>query len=284
MIPAVLVGRGYGPATAQVSSGAVSGFVAATGDDAPRWARYAPPGFAASALFAVAPLLLADPVVSGHTRSLIHSEQAFRWHGPLAVGEILTVIGRVASVRARGPLNLVAFETKATTATGTWLEGRSTFLLSGEPVASAAGEDEPEAGSRGAFGALDSLALPGPGGALAPLDRSASRDDLIAYGAASGDDNPIHFDHDAARAAGLGGVIVHGLLQASWLCQAAARYAPGAWPLRSLRARFRLPLRPAAAARVEGRVVAVGNEAADLELTLIGDGADLITATARVTR
>jgi acyl dehydratase len=284
MISADLVGRVYGPVTSPASPGAVAAFVAATGDDAERWERYAPPGFAACALFAVAPLLLGDPAVSGHTRSLIHSEQEFSWRKPLGIGEAMAVSGRVSSVRKRGPLHLVAFEMEAVTGTGTWLDGRSTFLMSGEAAAAAAEEEEPQAGLRAAFGVAGPLLLPVAGAALPPLKRSASRDDLVRFGAATGDGNPIHTDHGAARAAGLAGVVVHGLLIVSWLCQAAARYAPGAWPLRSLRARFRHPLRPAAAARVQGRVAAIGDEMADLELALVCDGAELVTATARVTR
>jgi acyl dehydratase len=284
MIPADLVGRVYGPVTAVVSCGAVDAFVTATGDDAKRWERYAPPGFAACALFAVAPLLLGDPAMSGNTRSVIHSDQEFLWRGPLGVGAVMSVRGRVGSVRARGSLHLVVFETEAVCGTSTWLEGRSTFLLSGEAAAAAAEEQEPRAGLRAAFGAADWLPLPAAGAALPSLERSASRDDLVRYGAATGDGNLIHIEHGAARAAGLPGVVVHGLLIASWLCQAAARYSPGAWPLQSLRARFRFPLRPAAAARVEGRVAAVEGETADLELALVCGGAEVVTARARVTR
>jgi acyl dehydratase len=284
MIPADLVGRVYGPVTVPVSPDAVAGFVAATGDDMKRWERYAPPGFAAYALFAVASLLVGDPAMAGHTRSLIHSEQEFSWRRPLAVDEALVVSGRVRSVRTRGPLHLVVLETEAATGAGTWLEGRSTFLLSADAAAAAAEEEEPEAGLRAAFGVADLLPLPAAGVALSPLDRSASRDDLVRYGVASGDGNLIHIDHGAARAAGLPGVVVHGLLVGSWLCQAAARYSPGPLPVLSLRARFRLPLRPAVAARVQGRVAAVGDQTADLELALVCDGAELVAATARVTR
>jgi hypothetical protein len=38
------------------------------------------------------------------------------------------------------------------------------------------------------------------------------RSDLVRYAQASGDHNPIHLDDQAARRAGLGGVIAHGML------------------------------------------------------------------------
>jgi len=38
-----------------------------------------------------------------------------------------------------------------------------------------------------------------------------TRDDLVAYAAASGDHNPIHQDDEVARSVGLPGVIAHGM-------------------------------------------------------------------------
>lgn len=43
-----------------------------------------------------------------------------------------------------------------------------------------------------------------------------ARTDLALYAGASGDHNPIHIDIDAARAAGLGDVIGHGMLSMAW--------------------------------------------------------------------
>lgn len=43
-----------------------------------------------------------------------------------------------------------------------------------------------------------------------------TRTDLALYAGASGDHNPIHIDIDAARAAGLGDVIGHGMLSMAW--------------------------------------------------------------------
>lgn len=53
--------------------------------------------------------------------------------------------------------------------------------------------------------------------ALLPGDRAelhvgpVTTGDLVRYAGASGDFNPIHYDHHAARDAGLDGVIAHGL-------------------------------------------------------------------------
>jgi acyl dehydratase len=280
-----LAGRAVGPADFVVSTATVAEFVAATGDDPDRWRHHAPPGFAAAALFAVAPAFLGDPEVVRHSRSLLHTEQAFAWQRPLAVGEVLLVRGRVVAVRSRGARQLVSFEVEAVGAEGPWMAGTSSFLLSAEAAAASEEEAEPPPAARGPGDpALPGL-LPAYGEEIPPLRRSASRDDLVRYAAATGDANPIHTDHAAARAAGLPGVVAHGLLLAAWFFQAASRLRAGSHPLQSARVRFRRPLRPGVAAIVTGRVAAVGAEGAGLELALgaLGSETPLATASVRVT-
>ncbi|MGA8845650.1 MAG: MaoC/PaaZ C-terminal domain-containing protein [Nocardioides sp.] len=46
---------------------------------------------------------------------------------------------------------------------------------------------------------------------LEPRSYRVTREDLMAYAAASGDQNPIHQDPDIARSVGLPGVIAHGM-------------------------------------------------------------------------
>jgi acyl dehydratase len=55
---------------------------------------------------------------------------------------------------------------------------------------------------------------------LEPRVFRVTRDDLVAYAEASGDDNPIHQDDEVARAVGLPGVIAHGM----YTMALAARY------------------------------------------------------------
>ena len=113
-----VTGRAYGPAAVSIDASAVASFVAATGDEAARWQEHAPPSIAGAVLFGVAPLFLSDGDVAGAARTLIHTEQVFRWLRPLAVGEVLEVSGRVTGVRARRSLNLVGFEMSASGPTG----------------------------------------------------------------------------------------------------------------------------------------------------------------------
>lgn len=220
-------GRSYGPRPYRVCREKVAEFVSVTGDDAQRWTDTAPPGFAAALLFVVAPDLLSDPVVDG---AVVHGEQRFTWHRPLVVESDLTVTGTVERVRRRGGVAFVTFVLEVDDGDGLLIEGRSTFLVG--PAAEPMEEVEPppvyERASR----------------------HGASRADLVRYAAATRDWNPIHWDHASAVAAGLGSVVVHGLLQSSWLIQAAVSRPD--LTLESARFRYTALLRPGQGAAVEG--------------------------------
>lgn len=53
------------------------------------------------------------------------------------------------------------------------------------------------------------------------------QEDVIAFAALSGDDNPVHLDHDAAIGAGFPGTIVHGMLSAALISRILGTMLPG---------------------------------------------------------
>lgn len=233
----------------------VAEFISATGDEPARWQKMAPPGMAAALLFVVAPELLSNPLVDG---AVIHGDQTFSWHRPLLIETELAVTGTVERVRSRGDVAFLIFTLSASDEAGQVVEGRSTFLVGG-----GADEAEEEVVPPG----VHERAATVPPGKVLPAPRSASRHDLVRYAAASRDWNPIHWDHNSAVSAGLGGVVVHGLLQSAWLTQVAAAFGAGDRPVESARFRYTAPLRPSEAAEIRGR--ADGDE---LDLTLtVGD-------------
>ena len=67
---------------------------------------------------------------------------------------------------------------------------------------------------------------------------------LVRYSGAVGDFNPIHTDPDFARAAGLGGVVAHGLLSMAFVNQMMVEWLGDPGLLRQLRCRFAVPVRP----------------------------------------
>jgi acyl dehydratase len=252
----------------------VAAFVAATGDDPKRWELYAPPGFAAAGLITVAAQLLEGAIAE--FPAVVHTRQRFEWEGPLAVGSTVEVVGEVTSARERSAVTLVEFVASSPG----WMRSTSSFLMS-HTVGEAIEEIVEPPPTNSASTEVPTLQpAPGVGGELQPLAKSASRLDIVRYSAASGDWNPIHWDHSSAVAAGVGGVIAHGLLAASWLTQAGARYSSRPDPVATLDVRFRLPLRPAVPAIVGGSVAKVAPLTLDLSLAV--GGSVLATATAEV--
>lgn len=271
-----VVGSTYGPFSSEISRSSVRDYVDATADDPGRWVEHAPPSLAGALLFVVAPALLADDRLE--TSSVIHGDQSFRWHRPIVIGTTLQVEGTVSRARERGGVYFVGFNLKATDETGVVLEGVATFLMAGDqsPGAGAEEEVEPPPTFGSVASPLELSGLPDIGEAIEEASRSASRADLVRYAAASHDFNPIHWDHGAAVAAGLPGIVVHGLLQSAWILQVAGRFSGGSAPLIAAKFRYRSPLRPATTVIVGG--VHKGNGIFDLRL----EGAEGVVVSANV--
>lgn len=230
-------GRVYGPLPWTVAIDSVTDFISLTEDDPERWREHAPPGFAAAALFAVAPDLLAEL----YDRSVVHGEQVFTWNRPIGIGDVLEVSGKVTRVRERGGVFFITFEMEARDGSGPVITGRALFLASGEALAAGeAGYErrEPPHSHRGdpTHGQV-----------------AASRADLVRYASATRDWNPVHWDHEAGVAAGFPGVVVHGLLQAGWALRVATPSGASPRPFAAARVRFRNPLFPAHAVSVDVR-------------------------------
>jgi len=269
-----LAPESFGPFSIVAAPHRVRDFVVATGDDPERWTDHAPPGFAAVALIAVASALFERAMT--RYAAVVHTRQRFDWEGPLEVGRTLEVTGEIISARDRSGTTLVEF---AAAAPG-WMTSTSHFLMAETSAAELAELVEPSPDARAHSEVPTPQRVPEVGEALPVLAKSASRSDILRYAAASGDWNPIHWDHQTAVAAGLGGVIAHGLLSASWIAQAAARFSARPDPLGYLDLRFRSPLRPNVPAIVGGTVASVAPLALDQAITVAGDVA--VSARAQV--
>ncbi len=269
-----LAADSFGPVSHSVTPQRVAAFVAATGDDAERWVDHAPPGYAAVGLLTVAGQLLSAAMVD--FPAIVHTKQRFRWEGPLAVGSDVEVTGKVSSIRERSGMTMVDF----VAAVPGWMTSTSSFLMSTAVGGDSLELAEPPPTDRAATEIPLPEPVPAAGQDLAALVKSASRRDILQYAAASGDWNPIHWDHASAAAVGLGGVVAHGLLAAAWLAQAGARYSLRADPLASIDIRFRQPLRPGDAALVGGTALELTPLVLELSLMVGADA--LVTASAQV--
>jgi acyl dehydratase len=96
-----------------------------------------------------------------------------------------------------------------------------------------------------------------------------TREQIAAYAAASGDDNPIHLDDEFARSVGLPGVIAHGMLQMALLAQVAGE----PHRLRRLSCRFAGMVRPGDTVTFRGE-----EREGQVELTAVNqDGEAVVT-------
>ena len=280
MTPADMDGMVIGPVAHAVDRERIAAYVEATGDAPERWVGVAPPGYAAVLLFRVAADFLWHPRIADHIKTLIHIDQTFTYPSPLYEDEEAVITGTVDRVRERSGSYFATFTATATVGDREVLESRSTFLMSDQPAA-APGPDqgEPPVDERAANDEAMKRPLPAQG-SVDVIARSASRADLVRYAAASADYNPLHWDHEAARAAGLDGVVVHGLLLNSWLTQHAAAFAEGEAPVAKIKARFKNALRPGVAAESTATVAAVTGEGVSLALQLDAGDTTIVTADA----
>jgi acyl dehydratase len=82
---------------------------------------------------------------------------------------------------------------------------------------------------------------------------------LTRYAGASGDFNPIHQDHEFAKAAGMGDVFAHGMLSMGFVAQAVTDWA-GAGAVRKIAVRFAAIVRLKDTVTCRGRVVATSEK------------------------
>jgi acyl dehydratase len=77
---------------------------------------------------------------------------------------------------------------------------------------------------------------------------------LTRYAGASGDFNPIHQDHEFAKAAGMGDVFAHGMLSMGFVAQAVTDWS-GAGTVRKIGVRFTALVRLKDTVTCKGRVL-----------------------------
>jgi acyl dehydratase len=102
-----------------------------------------------------------------------------------------------------------------------------------------------------------------PGDVIGPLEKPPiTTKQLVMYAGASGDFNPIHYDHAFAAAGGYPSVIAHGMLSMAFFGQLL-----GGFRVRRLSARFKAVTFPGDVVTVSGEVVSVAGNTAEIKLT-----------------
>jgi acyl dehydratase len=188
----------------------------------------APPTF-----LAVIPYARVDPFGDPElgidkTRGL-HAGHRFVHHRPAVAGDQVLLELTVADMRTAGVHEILELRGEARTVGGELLTTIThTTIFRGDPQPGASRKREPEPV------AVDPDAP--------TIAFEVTRHELLKYSGASGEFEPIHWSDVAARAAGLDGVIAHGLFTLAKAGQAATAWAGDPGRVVELNARFIKPL------------------------------------------
>lgn len=104
---------------------------------------------------------------------------------------------------------------------------------------------------------------------IAPKIYRVTRADLVAYAAASGDQNPIHSDEAVALAVGLPGVIAHGMYTLALAARYVDEYVGQPGRIAELAAKFTRPV-----------VVPAGEEGAEVTISGVVETRDGVRSVA----
>ena len=218
----------------------IAAYADATGDSHAGYrddAAIAPPVFAIVPAWPVVAAVLADDTTGIEVGRTVHGEQRMRLHRPIRAGDVLSSVGRLASVEERGANEVFVIALSTTDADGEPVADQDVVVVSRGTAAAASAE------SRASKPAKE----PPPEPPAPDAERTITLDPEIThrYAAASGDDNRIHVDDDFARSVGLPGIIVQGLCLLSISLQAVVEdLAADPASIREVVVRFARPIRP----------------------------------------
>ncbi|MHA7290678.1 MaoC/PaaZ C-terminal domain-containing protein [Arthrobacter sp. MDT3-24] len=177
---------------------------------------------------------LIDRLVPGR-KSIVHLQQELTVYRGMVPGDTIRTFAEVVSVRSEPQGSRVTIACGQTDDGGAPVtELRASVLLKGHVHGAEFGASVPQAAPVRAL----------PGADPYEFEVTPTEEFIRAYAAASGDQNPIHTDADAARQAGFPGPIAHGMSSLAVGCEIAAdKFGHG--DIRSVRAigaRFSLPI------------------------------------------
>ncbi|SFP68720.1 Acyl dehydratase [Amycolatopsis arida] len=234
------LGRWTEPTRFEVTRERIVSYAEATNDPIPahRAGDVAPPVFAIVPVFQslLEPALEVVPLeVIGR---VLHGEQDFRFHRPIRPGDVLVARGTMRGYEGlpNGTRANVYLETR--TESGELVnEQNVTFFVRGFDADERVGELAPE------HRFPDELRGTEP---AAEVTQHVDDDQTFRYSPAAGDPMPIHLDEEVARAAGLPGIIAHGLCTMAFTSWAVLTEVAGSdvRRLRRLAVRFARPVLP----------------------------------------
>jgi acyl dehydratase len=232
-----LAGKRYPETKFEVTQKQIEDYSQATNDGNE---RYVGPYAIASPVFLVVPAFpsfmaaATDPDLGADMLRLVHGSEEHIIHRQVRVGDGLTVTPVLESVATKD-----TGETFTVLATETDERGELVAEVRGTMFIRGTGDRRRAAAAAAAGGET-------PGDIIYEETTVVEADQTFRYAEASGDHNPIHLDPDTARAAGLPGVILHGMCTMAFATKAAVNGPAGGDPARITRVavQFSRPVLP----------------------------------------
>jgi len=191
----------------------------------------APPMYHVRPFIGLMMKLATDPELDLDLLRLVHAEHDMSFHRVLRHGDLLELRGTLQDFEEKSSGQLVSYGLIGFVNGEKALKGTTSYFIRGKKHADGKKKKpEPEA-------------LPEP---ELIVPEPVTADQATRYAEASGDDNPIHVDPDTARAAGLPGVILHGLCTMAFAQRDLVDRLAGGDPrrLKRLAVRFAKPVFP----------------------------------------
>lgn len=230
-----LIGKRYDGGMHLVEREPLESYARATEDTNPAYHgpdAIAPPMFHVRLMWPLLEQLAADPELGLDRLRLVHGEHAMNFHRPLRAGDQLAISAELVSLQDKPSGRVVTFALEGKLGEEQALSGSTTYFI--RPAVQADKRSAPKTPE------------PEPEPPTLVTRQHIPREMPSRYADASGDHNPIHLDEAVARAAGLPGVILHGLCTMALAARDIVSTQCGGNParLRSISVRFARPVFP----------------------------------------
>jgi NAD(P)-dependent dehydrogenase (short-subunit alcohol dehydrogenase family)/acyl dehydratase len=233
------IGLKYRAPARFVKADAARAYALATEETDPRYVgdepTHAPPLFAVVPMMEVLMPAIMDERLGADMLRLVHGEQEMIFHRPLKIWDLVAPRAEIVAIEERSSGEIVKVHQRLICEGEVPVEAVSTLFVRGKRREGAKAEPHER-----------HVRAPAEREILAEIKQPVSADQATRYAHASGDHNPIHLDAAVAQAAGLPGVILHGLCTMAMATRALIEAVAGADPARLERiaVRFVKPVLP----------------------------------------
>lgn len=237
VVDSEVVGRTYEVNGVLVDPVQATAYAAVAADDPGRYGVTAThPCFVINPAMKVLEELLSDPALGISRDDMLHGHSDMVFAHRLVPGELVDLRATIVDAGEYGARQAYVVDTTVTGPSGRLLVSVETLLAFAGPIPGAAGRPP----------VMAPATVPYRKPPVLEVEHLLDADLPRRYAAASGDHNPIHLDDAAARAAGLPGVILHGMSTMAIGCTVAVNGLCGgdAGRLRRMRVRFSRPVQP----------------------------------------